>query len=163
MGNALQNANGTFCRTPDFNFFCLLSSFCFSFLSHIFEHIKYIKNHESQKNIRSYSRVFETTSNHSFQVPNRSYKVKHAKRFEEHITQPLKSIERRSSLPAFLSNTTPPPSAKSIQNPGKHLRELSVKIVNGFQLLNIFAKSSMFDIGRITNNTSTNQRWTAIN
>ena len=32
----------------------------------IFEHIKYFKNHESQKNIRSYNTVFETTSNYSF-------------------------------------------------------------------------------------------------
>ena len=63
IGNALPNANvcstqGTFCRTFDcnFNFFYLFSFFPPP--SRIFEHIKYIKNHESQKNIRSYNTVF---------------------------------------------------------------------------------------------------------
>ena len=87
MGRALQNANvystqGTFCRTPDFNIFWLFSISFPPF--RIFEHIKYFKDHESQKNIRSYNTVFETTSNHSFQVPNRSCKVKHEKRFVKH-------------------------------------------------------------------------------
>ena len=67
MGNALRNANvcstqGTFCRTSDFNFnFDFNFFYLFSFFpppSRIFEHIKYIKNHESQKNIRSYNTVF---------------------------------------------------------------------------------------------------------
>ena len=51
----------------------------FSSPSFISEHMKYIKNHKLQKNIPSYNTVFETTSNHSFQVPNRSYKVKRTK------------------------------------------------------------------------------------
>ena len=65
--------------------------------------------------------------------------TKHAKRFEEHITQSLKSIERRSSLPAIH-----PPLVESLFKTGKHLRELFVKI---------FAKNSILDVGRVTNNT----------
>ena len=132
----------TFCRTPDFNFFCLFSIILFFFPpSHIFSLIfslsKYIKNHESQKNIRSYNTVFETTSNHSFPVPNRLYKVKH-------ITQPFKSIERRNSLAVILQPLLP--TTESFQNTAKHLRGLFVKILNGFQSLTIFAKSSILDV-----------------
>ena len=143
MGNALRNANGRI-----------------SFLSLIFSNIlntsKITIHRKTFDHIIQYSKPcliirFKYITDHT----------KHAKRFEEYITQPLKSIERRSSLPAILN--PPSPSTKSIQNPGKHLTELSVKIVNGFESLTIFAKSSILDIGRITNNTSRNQKWTAIN
>ena len=113
----------------------LLSIFLFFFpSSRIFEHIKYIKNLESQKNIRSYNTVFETSSNHSFQVPSRSYKVKHAKRFVNHgnTTRPLKSIERRSSLPAItLLKTTHLKIAievKSVKNTSEGILNASSKM-----------------------------------
>ena len=140
MGKTLRNANVCsthFVELPTLTFSAYFPLFCLSFLPLIFSLSKYIKNHESQKNIRSYNTVFETTSNHSFPVPNRLYKVKH-------ITQPFKSIERRNSLAVILQPL--PPTTESFQNTAKHLRGLFVKILNGFQSLTIFAKSSILDV-----------------
>ena len=49
---------------PTLTFSAFFHVIVFLFSSLIFELIKYIKNCESQKNIRSYNAVFETTSNH---------------------------------------------------------------------------------------------------